>query len=448
MTPGEIIAYTYSLNNIKGKMMELGCLHQAHFSGGNLMVHGNEFFFPWHRWFQFTFESLLKNSGTQRSNFLTVPYWDWRDEYNSSTITWNDNDFLGRFNIDWSLGRADLNTVGNFYGGTAAAQVQTALNLPGGSVSNFTQFSNTIESLHGEAHWKIGGIMGGGLSPFDPVFFMHHGFIDKIWQEWEENRISNQPKSAFVNTEVHAIHGLAQSCTYNFPTSTDTITPDIYQPHFNPSNIIDARNQIYIDGTDPNYLVQNEAWYAYKGKLLLDGLGGNFISTGTKVYSYVAWDKNSSTVKGSIHIGDVKRDNLNNVVNDNLGGFIISSNSNVSIHSGESIIFYPGFSSEYGAIINVSIIDKPYGFASNISLRKDNSLSLKNESPSTLQPYPNPISEGILNFGKVAESYILYNSQGVLISQGQNVDGVNVDNLENGIYLIIVDGLTSKISIE
>ena len=126
----------------------------------------------------------------------------------------------------------------------------------------------------------------------------------------------------------------------------------------------------------------------------------------------------------------------------------ILSNGNLILRAGENISIEPNFEAAFGSTLILQI-ERTCGTidVTNSARTGFFDVSIISE-PSSLQPYPNPISEGILNFGKVAETYNLYNSQGVLISQGQNVDGVNVDNLESGIYLIIVDGLTSKISIE
>jgi Common central domain of tyrosinase len=43
-----------------------------------------------------------------------------------------------------------------------------------------------LEAVHGGPHIAIGGIMGDGMySPGDPAFFLHHGFVDKIYADWQ-----------------------------------------------------------------------------------------------------------------------------------------------------------------------------------------------------------------------------------------------------------------------
>ena len=40
--------------------------------------------------------------------------------------------------------------------------------------------------LHNRVHLWVGGNMAPMTSPNDPVFFLHHGFVDKAWADWQE----------------------------------------------------------------------------------------------------------------------------------------------------------------------------------------------------------------------------------------------------------------------
>lgn len=42
--------------------------------------------------------------------------------------------------------------------------------------------------LHNIVHVFIGGDMGPGTSPNDPVFFLHHCNVDRLWAKWQERR--------------------------------------------------------------------------------------------------------------------------------------------------------------------------------------------------------------------------------------------------------------------
>lgn len=44
--------------------------------------------------------------------------------------------------------------------------------------------------LHDGVHDWIGGDMGSvTVSAFDPVFYLHHAFIDYIWEKFREHQI-------------------------------------------------------------------------------------------------------------------------------------------------------------------------------------------------------------------------------------------------------------------
>ena len=52
-------------------------------------------------------------------------------------------------------------------------------------------FRNVLEGwwrgprLHNVVHVWVGGSMGPGTSPNDPVFFLHHCNIDRLWSDWQ-----------------------------------------------------------------------------------------------------------------------------------------------------------------------------------------------------------------------------------------------------------------------
>lgn len=56
---------------------------------------------------------------------------------------------------------------------------------------NTRDFSVLEGQPHNNVHDSIGGFMGLFLSPTDPIFFMHHGNIDRLWDVWtrkQQNR--------------------------------------------------------------------------------------------------------------------------------------------------------------------------------------------------------------------------------------------------------------------
>lgn len=52
----------------------------------------------------------------------------------------------------------------------------------------YTQFTTLLESYHNTVHGWVGGTMNDIMvSPADPLFWMHHAEIDRIWSVWQAN---------------------------------------------------------------------------------------------------------------------------------------------------------------------------------------------------------------------------------------------------------------------
>lgn len=451
MTPAERSAYKQALLSIKGTMQGLGCLHETHFQQNAMNVHGGEFFFPWHRWFQYLFEAQLKKAPTTHAKYLNVPYWDWRTDGFRSKLTWTKSDFLGDFSTLWGLGRTlDSEVIKDT---SIFRSIQTAFTMPGGNALDFGFFSGTIERFHDGVHGAVGGIMGGGQSPYDPVFFLHHGFIDKLWAEWEDRRPSKETVlSAFFNPVIpHHDHDTTLRCLIG----NETIDIPFKTPHFLNAEVVDARSQDFnADGT-----TDNEAWYAYNGLLLLDGLGGNFETrSDSSVYAYVAWDTLTKTTSGKIYVGDVKRGlpirngtSITEAVEaDNKGGFVVKSTSKVRIQTAQSITFHPGTAVEYGAVLQTALSSVPYGFSSNASFRTEEMA----ENVGTHAPaaawlvHPNPATQGVVSFGRTASQFALMNQAGVVLLSGQMADQIEVTAIPKGLYLLKLEDQVQKLIIQ
>jgi hypothetical protein len=58
-------------------------------------------------------------------------------------------------------------------------------------MTNFHSMAERLEQLHSNVHTWVGGTMTTHLSPLDPLFFLHHGFIDKVWFDWKKHNPNN-----------------------------------------------------------------------------------------------------------------------------------------------------------------------------------------------------------------------------------------------------------------
>jgi tyrosinase len=177
-------------------------------------IHRSPAFLPWHRRFIWDFEKQLQRvSGNSQ---LGLPYWNWAEGGMNASM-WNDS-LLG--------GDGDPVTGIVNHGPFKAGQwtVITSSNQPAGpliralgrtpfpidvpilptladiqqvlSVTPYDEapwntsvdqsFRNALEGfLHNRGHRWVGGSMLAMTSPNDPVFFMHHCMVDKLWYEWQ-----------------------------------------------------------------------------------------------------------------------------------------------------------------------------------------------------------------------------------------------------------------------
>ncbi len=195
--------------------------HSHHHGGGAnpAQAHMVPTFLPWHRQYIWEFESTLLAHDS--SGLLTgLPYWNWAVDQSPSSGPWtaellggngnpeNDNlveagPFSGSSN--WFLFddpdqplRRDFNdqltlgTTADIWRALQVGQYDAAPWNPGADINE--SFRNHLEGwgeegplLHNLGHVWVGGNMANvAEAPFDPVFWMHHGFVDLIWSEWQQ----------------------------------------------------------------------------------------------------------------------------------------------------------------------------------------------------------------------------------------------------------------------
>ncbi len=175
-------------------------------------IHRSPAFLPWHRRFIYDLElELQRVSGNPD---LGIPYWNWPSGGASASM-WND-DLLGG---DGDAGgvvrtgpfRAGEWTIVNSSGVSAGPLLRTlgqqTPNLPTQAeinqvlavtpydvapwnTSSNPSFRNQLEgwigpNLHNRGHVWVGGSMLPMTSPNDPVFYMNHCMVDKVWHDWQ-----------------------------------------------------------------------------------------------------------------------------------------------------------------------------------------------------------------------------------------------------------------------
>lgn len=179
------------------------------------MPHGSSLFFPWHRVMLRQFELALQAAAGNTS--MSLPYWDWQRAGASDPFT---DDFLGgdgdasqkahvvtgpfaasggKFPIRvWDKKKGDP-ALRREFGEDPSAWLPTHSQITTGLAKHpyypgAGSFEGTAEDLlHNPVHRWVGGNMAEATSPNDPVFFLHHAFLDQLWEQWKTQHPGEDP---------------------------------------------------------------------------------------------------------------------------------------------------------------------------------------------------------------------------------------------------------------
>ena len=170
-----------------------------------------DYFLPWHRMFVLSFENIIRDvSGNQK---FTLPYWDYCAP--GSTHAVMPPQF--RMSSDPVFGplyRSNRNVTPNpnVNGGAPIDQGDPSLLSLNvlkkchysriGVVNGFCADLNA--GLHGNVHGAVGDGTNMGTVPTaagDPIFWMHHCNIDRLWASWNNAGRANPATPAFLNQQ-------------------------------------------------------------------------------------------------------------------------------------------------------------------------------------------------------------------------------------------------------
>lgn len=179
--------------------------------------HGNWYFLPWHRYYLLYFEQICRELSAFQD--FALPYWNWTEDRQVPAAFWGTSN---------PLDPAQWNDPDPLIGGGRPREAGPNDSLPdfvvGSSVidailrePDFQQFASyeassqrptmapfgsagALESRpHNSVHRFIGGHMGDLLSPLDPIFWLHHCNIDRLWQAWNSSGKGNTANPNWLN---------------------------------------------------------------------------------------------------------------------------------------------------------------------------------------------------------------------------------------------------------
>jgi hypothetical protein len=217
---------------------------------GTSCQHQTWFFLPWHRlyilWFERIVQALVAKQPGAPDDWA-LPYWDWQadralppafrePELPASAGGGPNPLHHERRDRNINRGRAFKPAV------VRSAQAEAALAFSGGAASGFgfgggdtggpSHFdggqTGLIESQpHNTVHRTIAGTMGTALSPLDPIFWLHHSQVDRLWVRWLEKgggrRNPTDPKWLKQPYKFHDSEGNEVTCSPADALSTDAL---------------------------------------------------------------------------------------------------------------------------------------------------------------------------------------------------------------------------------
>lgn len=148
--------------------------------------HGTQRFLPWHRVFLLLLEQALQSIHPD----VTIPYWDWTQSSEQTFPAW-----LAGVTPTVVMPPPLANITPNRSPGPTSDLASITSSVP--SImgdSDFASFTSQLEGVHGAVHVWVGGTMSWiPTAPSDPIFWMHHANIDRLWAKWQASHAGLNP---------------------------------------------------------------------------------------------------------------------------------------------------------------------------------------------------------------------------------------------------------------
>jgi tyrosinase len=169
--------------------------------------HGNWYFLPWHRAYTAMCERIIRSLTS--NNDFAMPFWDWTNDppipevFEAPTTpdgkpnalfvtdsgferTWPEGTPMPPEIVGPDVLQSILNATTYEEFGTSRPDGQDSLD-PSWIVAQDSGTQGILEGTpHNNVHNNVGGWMPTATSSRDPVFYMHHCNIDRIWALWNQ----------------------------------------------------------------------------------------------------------------------------------------------------------------------------------------------------------------------------------------------------------------------
>ena len=180
----------------------------------NSCQHSSWYFFPWHRMYLFQFERIVRSFVTAAGGPAnwTLPFWDYSSGAPRNSLP-----------AGFRLPKLPDNSANPLFVAQRRSGINTGTPLPPAVVSTTTALNKTVftnqgantgfggpqtgfnhqggafgaleATPHGSVHVQVGGPTGlmtdPDLAALDPIFWLHHANVDRLWDVWRLKHQTN-----------------------------------------------------------------------------------------------------------------------------------------------------------------------------------------------------------------------------------------------------------------
>jgi tyrosinase len=178
----------------------------------NFCPHANWYFLPWHRAYIRSFERICQELSGKAD--FALPYWNWTaDRQFPAAFSAGDRDSNPLFHPRPGVA-GGLRLTDDMVGGAVMSGIMNSPDFeafgstrPRGQNSAAASWQRRAGSAtvlefnpHNSVHQAIGGNMSViALSSRDPIFYLHHSNIDRIWTAWNRRGNANSAEPMWRN---------------------------------------------------------------------------------------------------------------------------------------------------------------------------------------------------------------------------------------------------------
>ncbi|MGH3824075.1 MAG: tyrosinase family protein [Pseudonocardiaceae bacterium] len=180
------------------------CWHHGRIGGGDTALPYN-LFLPWHRAYLVYWDSVTRDQNDK----AVLPWWDWTSplsrqngipaSYAQVEVDSRPNPLASgpTRNMPGDPARRTRRFPGPPVALPTVRRINQLLDL-----MQFEDFSGQFEDVHDSVHGWVDGDMGAiTAAAYDPVFWIHHCMVDRLWYLWQlKHGISNIPQSYLGRT--------------------------------------------------------------------------------------------------------------------------------------------------------------------------------------------------------------------------------------------------------